>query len=73
MTFHFLSCDGHRLFARDDALSAKHYCEDFAFEACFPIRADRPLEVGMIAAWQDDDDLWEAHEIVSAEPDAYGD
>lgn len=73
MTFHFLSRDGHRLFARDDALSAKHYCEDFAFEACFPIRADRPLEVGMIAAWQDDDDLWEAHEIVSAEPDAYGD
>lgn len=73
MTFHFLNRSGQRLFCRDDAISALHYCEDFAFEAEFPLRADRPLEVGMIIAWQDDDDGWEAHEIVSAEPDAYGD
>lgn len=73
MQFWFYSPAGKRMYSRSDAVEAQHFCEDYAMEAVFPLRDDRPLSVGMLIAWQDDDDLWEVHELTTVEPDAFGD
>lgn len=73
MVFWFYTPNGKRMYSRQDAIEAQHFCEDYAMEAAFPLRADRPLSVGMLIAWQDEDGLWEVHELTTVEPDAYGD
>ena len=68
MIWRFFDKDDAPLFQRADAVSFLHHCEDFAFEATFPAVPGKPLTPGMRVAWQDDDDLWEVHEITQAEP-----
>lgn len=69
--FHILDHNGKRIFQRSDASEFLHYCDSYSFEGVFPMEG-HPFEVGQMIAWQDDDALWEVHEISTVAMDAFG-
>ena len=76
MTFYIFDRNDEYLYSRSDAVSFVEYCEDFAFEASFPIMTEaakiHPINVGMRIGWRDDDGQWIIHEVVTSTYDAFG-
>ena len=70
--FYFFDRNDGFLYTRSDAIEFVHYTKDFSFKGAFPPHPAYTLETGMRVGWQDDDKVWQVHEITKVGRDAFG-